>query len=181
MSEMISTRRYDSNICYPAVTLAEALGALIWWVNLALQTKPDVAGRCAVLGVSEGFGDGVSHQHGVIGFSPYRSAVCGEILVIDDHLVRDETTRESLFIFLRAAFEELVVGSRKVFVVRNSPEECIVFLPSLNFGIKECLEEASLIDTSRLIRRLDWNALVGDFLKIKKKKIVPVIDRESEK
>ena len=110
--------------------LAESLGSLVWWVDLAFRLEPEKAGYCSVLEIQPAeFGGGTSVQHFITRLLPCRPAIAGEILVVDDHLIDCSTLSHAIRVLLQAIFDPAVIGSGKAIIARDGLYKGIVFFP----------------------------------------------------
>lgn len=110
--------------------LAESLGLLVWWIDAALRMTPEKPGHCTVLEFAPDVlrNDG-GHEHYETRLLRCRPAIADELVIVDDDLVDDLALRDVLRIFLKAAFDPIVVGSGKAIVTFDRPQKGIVFLP----------------------------------------------------
>ncbi|WP_165366979.1 MULTISPECIES: hypothetical protein [unclassified Pseudomonas] len=109
---------------------AAALGALVRTVSLMLSSpSPDIGlGRRMNLLLPVDFGTSEHPEKDVGGIEAASLAPVGEFLRVDCHLVDNLATRSMLLVFLRSAFEPIVVGFGKFRVMTDDGGEGIIFV-----------------------------------------------------
>lgn len=107
-----------------------ALGALVRTVSLMLSSpSSDIGqGRRMNLLLPVGFGGSEGPEVNEGGIEAATLAPVGEFLRVDCHLIDDLATRATLLVFLRSAFEPLVIGFGKFGVMADERGEGIVFI-----------------------------------------------------
>ncbi|MHA6232725.1 hypothetical protein [Pseudomonas fluorescens group sp. PF-69] len=109
---------------------AAALGALVRIVSLMLSSpSPDIGlGRRMNLLLPMGFCSSECPEVNEGGIEAGSLAPVGEFLRVDCHLIDELATRSALLVFLRSAFEPLVIGFGKFRVVADERGEGIIFI-----------------------------------------------------
>ena len=104
---------------------AQDLGTLAHMVDLALDCHQE--GTCKVLSLPAMFLSGKMCEQGLIRLLPALPAERGELLKVDDHLIDSAALRLAVRIFLRSAFDPVIIGTGKALVVWEEGLEGIVF------------------------------------------------------
>lgn len=109
-------------------TEAKRFGHLAWVVDTLLRSSKRAKGQCSNLILARKFESGELAESENIDGAPDTVAVNGELLKVDCHLIDSVALCGAIFIFLRAAFDPVLIGAGKALVVWDETLKSVVFL-----------------------------------------------------